>query len=165
MKTASILLVVIGLLGAFDIAYFHWYTCRLSRRAESRVEVWLHVARGFIYALQFALVPNVRFHGAWYLAFAALFVADVAVAWADVAVEPASRRSLELQGGPMDPSDVVRYERLPFGQQAARLRRWDDRAKVPGLPTPDLAHYRQNLSQVVLIRRPGGADESAWARR
>lgn len=94
MKTASILLVVIGLLGAFDIAYFHWYTCRLSRRAESRVEVWLHVARGFIYALQFALVPNVRFHGAWYLAFAALFVADVAVAWADVAVEPASRRSL-----------------------------------------------------------------------
>lgn len=96
MKTASILLAVIGLLGAFDIAYFHWYKCRLSSRPESRLEVWIHVARGVIYALQFAIVPNVRFHGAFYVAFAALFAADIAVAWTDVAIEPASRRS---QGG------------------------------------------------------------------
>ena len=78
-------------------------------------------------------------------------------------LSPASRRSLDLQGGPMALSDVGRYERLPFGQQAARLRRWDDQAKIPGLETPDLAHYRQNLSQAVLARRPGGANESAWA--
>jgi len=96
MKTASILLAIIGLLGAFDIAYFHWYKCRLSSRPESRLEVWIHVARGVIYALQFAIVPNVRFHGAFYVAFAALFAADIAVAWTDVAIEPASRRS---QGG------------------------------------------------------------------
>jgi hypothetical protein len=96
MKTASLLLAVIGLLGAFDIAYFHWYKCRLSSRPESRLEVWIHVARGVIYALQFALVPNVRFHGAYYVAFAALFAADIAVAWTDVAIEPASRSS---QGG------------------------------------------------------------------
>lgn len=96
MKTASILLAVIGLLGAFDIAYFHWYKCRLSERPESRLEVWIHAARGVIYALQFALVPNVRFNGVYYAAFAALFAADIAVAWTDVAIEPASRRS---QGG------------------------------------------------------------------
>jgi hypothetical protein len=96
MKTASILLAVIGLLGAFDIAYFHWYKCRLASRPESRLEVWIHIARGVIYALQFAIVPNVRLHGAYYAAFAALFVADVAVAWTDVAIEPDSRRS---QGG------------------------------------------------------------------
>ncbi|APR84754.1 Hypothetical protein A7982_10103 [Minicystis rosea] len=96
MLTASILLLLIALLGAFDIAYFHWHRCRLARRAESRTEVWIHVARGVVYALQMALVPNVRFAGAWYAAFVALFVADVAIAMADVAVEPASRRS---QGG------------------------------------------------------------------
>ncbi|WP_437517607.1 SRPBCC family protein [Sorangium sp. So ce1099] len=96
MATASLLLAVISLLGAFDIAYFHWYRCRLAERAESRLEGWLHVARGFIYALQLALVPNVQLHGAFYAGFVALFVADIGVAMADVAVEPASRRS---QGG------------------------------------------------------------------
>jgi hypothetical protein len=96
MLTASLLLLVMSLIGAFDIAYFHTYRCRLSHRAESRTEAWIHVVRGVIYALQMALVPNVRFAGAWYAAWVALFVADVGVALADVAVEPASRRS---QGG------------------------------------------------------------------
>ena len=96
MLTPSLLLLAIALLGAFDIAYFHTYRCRLSRRPESRTEAWIHVARGVVYTLQLALVPNVRFAGAWYGAFAALFVADVGIALADVAVEPASRRS---QGG------------------------------------------------------------------
>ncbi|MFT3766486.1 MAG: SRPBCC family protein [Minicystis sp.] len=96
MLTASVLLLIIALLGAFDIAYFHWHRCGLARRAESRTEVWIHVARGVNYALQMALVPSVRFAGAWYLAFVALFVADVAIAIGDVVVEPASRKS---QGG------------------------------------------------------------------
>lgn len=96
MRTPSLLLAVIGLLGAFDIAYFHWYRCRLSERAESRVEAWIHVARGFLYAAQFVVVPGVRLQGAWYAALVVLFAADVGVAIADVAVEPASRRS---QGG------------------------------------------------------------------
>lgn len=43
-----------------------------------------------------ALVPGVRFAGAWYAAFVAIFVADVVIAMSDVIVEPASRRS---QGG------------------------------------------------------------------
>ena len=96
MLTPSLLLLVIGLLGAFDIAYFHWHRCGLGRRPESRTEVWIHVARGLIYAAQLAVVPTVRFGGAWYAAFVTLFIADVAIALLDVAVEPASRRS---QGG------------------------------------------------------------------
>jgi hypothetical protein len=96
MLAASLVLLVMSLLGAFDIAYFHTYKCRLSHRVESRTEAWIHVVRGVIYALQMALVPNVRFAGAWYAAWVALFVADVGIALADVAVEPASRRS---QGG------------------------------------------------------------------
>jgi len=96
MLTASVLLLVIALLGAFDVAYFHTYRCGLARRPESRTEAWIHVVRGLVYTLQMALVPSVRFGGAWYPVFVALFVADVGVALADVAVEPASRRS---QGG------------------------------------------------------------------
>jgi hypothetical protein len=96
MLTASVLLVILGVLGAFDIAYFHMHRCRLAGRPESRTEAKIHVGRGVIYALQMALVPNVRFAGAWFAAWVLLFAADIGVALADVAVEPRSR---ENQGG------------------------------------------------------------------
>ena len=67
-------------------------------------------------------------------------------------LSPASLMSLAVQGGPMDAADVARYERLPHGQDAARLRRWDDQAKVPGLQVPHLACYRHNLKNACLVR-------------
>jgi hypothetical protein len=96
MFAASVLLVVIGLLGAFDVAYFHTYRGRLVERPESRREAWLHVARGVVYAIQFLVVPNLRLTGAWFGALFVLFAIDVAVAVADVLEEPRSRAS---QGG------------------------------------------------------------------
>lgn len=96
MLTASILLLVIGVLGAFDVAFFHVHRGRLVERDECRAEAWIHVARGPVYALQFALLPNLRFGGAWAYALFALFAIDVVVAALDVFVEPASRRA---QGG------------------------------------------------------------------
>ena len=57
----------------------------------------------------------------------------------------ASRRSLELQGGPFSPAEVRAFEGRPFWSDAVRLRRWDDIAKVRGLPTPPLEHYRPAL--------------------
>jgi phosphonate degradation associated HDIG domain protein len=60
-------------------------------------------------------------------------------------LSPASLRSLELQGGPLDPAEVAAFERQPHWQSAVRLRRWDDAAKVPGLAVPGLAHYRARV--------------------
>jgi [1-hydroxy-2-(trimethylamino)ethyl]phosphonate dioxygenase len=60
-------------------------------------------------------------------------------------LSPASLRSLELQGGPFTPGEVREFEQLPFGQDAVRLRHWDDLGKVPGLPVPALATYREAL--------------------
>ncbi len=50
-----------------------------------------------------------------------------------------SRRSLALQGGPMDDGERVCFAALPHAKQALRLRRWDDAAKQPhaALPTLD----------------------------
>lgn len=96
MTTPLVLLVIIGTLGAFDIVYFHHYRCRLNQRPESQTESVVHVVRGVVYVLQLGLLPNVAFHGYWYVAFVSLFVADVAIAWIDVWIEPASRAS---QGG------------------------------------------------------------------
>jgi [1-hydroxy-2-(trimethylamino)ethyl]phosphonate dioxygenase len=56
-----------------------------------------------------------------------------------------SVHSLELQGGPFSPELAVGFISLPFAQEAVRLRRWDEGAKVPGKPTPDLAHFRRYL--------------------
>ncbi|WP_394841355.1 SRPBCC family protein [Pendulispora brunnea] len=106
MLTACIVLAIMGAVGAFDIAYFHTYKAQLGKRPESRLEAWVHVVRGFVYAAQFGIVPNVRLGGAYYFALVALFVLDVAVAAFDVAIEPASRRP---QGG------------LPDGEYAAHI--------------------------------------------
>jgi hypothetical protein len=96
MEAAFYLLLVVGHLGSFDVLYFHIYKCTLARRPECHKEVLWHTIRHLIYACQFLVVANLRFHG-WALLFlAALFASDVYVAWSDVWEETASRRS---QGG------------------------------------------------------------------
>ena len=54
----------------------------------------------------------------------------------------ASRVSLEVQGGIMDADEAAAFAGQPFGDAAARLRRWDDLAKDPAAETPPLAHFR-----------------------
>jgi [1-hydroxy-2-(trimethylamino)ethyl]phosphonate dioxygenase len=61
------------------------------------------------------------------------------------ALSPASVHSLELQGGPCTPAEVADFEAGPFAGEALRLRRWDDVAKLAGLVTPPLEHYRPAL--------------------
>ncbi len=96
MTTATLLLLVLGLLGAFDIAWFHTYKGRLVTRPECQREAWIHIARGVVYAAQFLCVPNLRFTGAAYALWLVLFGADVTVAWLDAREEPRSRAA---QGG------------------------------------------------------------------
>lgn len=60
-------------------------------------------------------------------------------------LSPASRVSLKVQGGPMDPAEVAAFEANAYFQDALRLRHWDEAAKVPGLPVPGPSHYRDRL--------------------
>jgi phosphonate degradation associated HDIG domain protein len=53
----------------------------------------------------------------------------------------ASLRTLEFQGGPMTADEATRFEQHPYFNEILQMRRWDEQAKIPGLPTPDLAHY------------------------
>ncbi|ADO75841.1 SRPBCC family protein [Stigmatella aurantiaca] len=100
MTTATLLLLGLGVLGAFDIAWFHSYKARLVTRPECRREAIFHAVRGGVYAVQFLCVPNLRLTGAWYLGWLVLFGVDVAVAFLDVREEPRSRASLGgLSGG------------------------------------------------------------------
>jgi gamma-butyrobetaine dioxygenase len=65
-------------------------------------------------------------------------------------LSPASVQSLALQGGPSSGEEARAFEQNPFFRDAARLRRWDDRAKDPELAVPGLDHYRRTLEGVVL---------------
>lgn len=56
-----------------------------------------------------------------------------------------SVRSLNLQGGRFTPEEAKAFEALPHAAAAVKLRRYDDEAKVVGLKTPDLEHYRPML--------------------
>jgi phosphonate degradation associated HDIG domain protein len=58
-----------------------------------------------------------------------------------LSLSPASRRSLELQGGPFLTEELAAFQAHPHHRAAVRLRRWDDAAKVPGLAVPGLDHY------------------------
>lgn len=46
------------------------------------------------------------------------------------ALSPASRISLELQGGPFGPAEAAAFAATPFADDAVRLRRWDDWGKA-----------------------------------
>ncbi len=61
------------------------------------------------------------------------------------ALSPASKRSLELQGGIFSPEEARAFESHPHFEAAIRLRHWDDAAKIPGLQVPGVDHYRDRI--------------------
>jgi phosphonate degradation associated HDIG domain protein len=70
-------------------------------------------------------------------------------------LSPASKRSLALQGGAFDAAEAAEFETLPFADDAVRLRRWDDLAKIPGAPTKSLGDYRAAIERVMAAHPPG----------
>lgn len=65
-------------------------------------------------------------------------------------LSPASKRSLELQGGPFGPVEAQRFIALPYAAHAVALRQWDDCAKSPTAATPGWAHYTRVLERARL---------------
>ncbi|KVV09493.1 phosphonate degradation HD-domain oxygenase [Burkholderia ubonensis] len=64
-------------------------------------------------------------------------------------LSPDSVRSLALQGGVFSEEEAAAFLRRPFAEDALRLRRWDDMAKVEGRATPDLDHYMEIVARQV----------------
>jgi len=66
--------------------------------------------------------------------------------WSELS--PASKHSLELQGGVFSEAEAEKFIAQPFAAEAVRLRRYDDLAKVKDKRVPGLTHYAQYLLQV-----------------
>lgn len=56
-------------------------------------------------------------------------------------LSPLSRRTLEIQGGPMSEAEVRAFDQEPYSADAVRLRRWDDIGKQPGMETQSFEHF------------------------
>ncbi|HZQ01621.1 MAG TPA: HD domain-containing protein [Reyranella sp.] len=57
-----------------------------------------------------------------------------------------SVRSLGLQGGPMSADEVEAFRKLPYHEEAVRLRRYDEAAKDPAAATPDFDHFLRHVA-------------------
>lgn len=68
------------------------------------------------------------------------------------ALSDASRKSLALQGGPMNDTEAAAFERGEHYDFAVRVRRFDDQGKVPDMVTPDFEHFRPLLESLVRAR-------------
>ena len=61
-------------------------------------------------------------------------------------LSPTSKQTLALQGGVFSTEQAEHFATQPWALDAARLRRYDDLGKVPGMPTPELPHFLGLLS-------------------
>jgi len=53
----------------------------------------------------------------------------------------ASKISLKKQGGPFSKEEAAEFQKQKCGEDALKLRRWDDLAKDPLAQTPDLEYF------------------------
>jgi len=60
-----------------------------------------------------------------------------------------SVRSLALQGGVFSDEEAQAFLQQPYAQDALRLRRWDDLAKIAGKATPDIEHFLHVVERVM----------------
>ncbi len=60
-------------------------------------------------------------------------------------LSPASKHSLELQGGVFNGEAAERFLAQRYAEEAILLRLWDDLAKTPGAAAPGLDYYAEVL--------------------
>ena len=67
-------------------------------------------------------------------------------------LSPRSIATLRGQGGLLDPTERVAFERQPEFDALLALRRADDAAKEPGRSVPQLAHWRIAVHDLASVR-------------
>ena len=62
----------------------------------------------------------------------------------------ASLNSLQVQGGPMNSTEIEAFEANPHHQNAVKLRLYDDDGKVAGLTIKPVSDYRATMEALLL---------------
>lgn len=95
MAVALWLLAIQGIIGTFDTLYYHEWRARLPARGRlAAPELRLHAARDFLYAVLFATLPWLAWHGVWTRILVVVIVAEIVLTLWDFIVEIGVRKSL-----------------------------------------------------------------------
>ena len=95
MIIALWLLAIQGVIGAFDTLYYHEWRAKLpAQGAQAALELKLHAARDFFYAILFATLPWMAWHGRWVILLIAILVAEILLTLSDFIVEATARKPL-----------------------------------------------------------------------
>jgi hypothetical protein len=94
MEAAFYLLTIVGILGSYDVLYWHWYRLKLFQYPESRMENVTHAIRALLFALMMLMVLHVDARGWWWPIYPVLLAGEVTNTVADVLLEPKSRRNI-----------------------------------------------------------------------
>lgn len=92
MITAIYLLLAQGILGAFDTLWYHEYQQQLPRNQTAKVELRLHAARDFAYAIVFGSLGWFTWNGVWGWVFLAILLFEIGITFWDFIEEDLSRR-------------------------------------------------------------------------
>ena len=90
----SCLLLVLGVLGAADILFFHTLRQGIRKHPGARAELVTHFLRGPTYCLLFLVVPNLVLGGWAFAGLLLLLLVDLGISLADFWLEWESRRDL-----------------------------------------------------------------------
>jgi hypothetical protein len=106
VANALYLLALIAILGATDTLYFHEWKARLPARGkEAGKELQLHAARDFVYAVLFATLPWIAWHGLCAGVLALLLLAEITLTMWDFVIEDLIRTPL----GGVSPAERVMH--------------------------------------------------------
>lgn len=128
METILVVFSIQALLGAFDTIYHHELKERLPWRNSQKLELKIHGIRGFFYALIFASLGWVHWHGVLAYLFAGIFILEIILTLWDFVIEdktrklPASERIthtiLAINGGVIMTllfSELIAWASMPTG--------------------------------------------------
>jgi uncharacterized protein len=92
MKTALILLLVQGCLGAFDTIWYHEFKLRLPQSPAAQKELRLHAYRDFIYAAVFGSLAWITYDGLCIWILGGLLLVEIAITLKDFIEEDRTRK-------------------------------------------------------------------------
>lgn len=92
MDITLVMLLILGVLGAFDTFYYHEWKLRLPAHPEARKELKLHALRDFFYTIIFGSIAWLRWEGVLAFVFGAIFLTEIAITISDFIEEDGSRR-------------------------------------------------------------------------
>ncbi|MDJ0594797.1 MAG: HD domain-containing protein [Pleurocapsa sp. MO_226.B13] len=80
-------------------------------------------------------------------------------------LSPASKTSLELQGGIYSQIEAREFISQPYAKDAVKLRIWDDLAKVKDLDTPGLDYFVTRMEELTIDSHSLGFEQHGWSFR